>query len=380
MNLKIRTTSDLENLAIKKGWLPQPTHKRKTLLPKIPFYSTHCNKIFLEEEHVITKSPSTINIKERVIVAGNNFGLIYKNYFFPLGLSHAPKWVGDDYHRVTNDSVNVPIIETDLVDMTGERASLLGTTNHWGHFFVDALDRLKALADPNKKFLISDWNFMGCNSKLDQNGILPQCTSIIEALGYRIPVGNMVNVVANKYYVFDDLEVIGLLSEKPAISSDTFVHVRQLLWKNISITYKENTSTKGFLYVGRSGQSQRSVKDEDSLENFVEQSGGEVVKLGVEPLHKVISTFSNAEKIIMVIGSAKFNLLFCKPGTKVMCVVPLGYKSGVLTMFRHICLAFELDLFVYEVPILNQGRVKLHSDLIISSADLNNMLSILDKP
>jgi len=378
VNLKIRTTADLENLALKKGWLTQPTQKYKTLLPKIPFYSTKGHKIVLEEEQVFTKSPCTINIKEPVIVAGNNFGLIYKNYFFPFGYSHSTNWIGDYYKFTSRDSVEVPISPSTLLDMTGHAASLLGSTNHWGHFFVDAMDRLEALVQTNKKILISDKSFFGFNGEVDKNGIVPQSTEIIEALGYPIPFGNLVSVSANNYYLFDDLEAIGLLSEKPALSVETFIKVRQRLLESFSTYDLLKTPANHFLYVGRYGQQKRVVVDEKNLETYVESAGGEVVKLGDDLLHKVIGTFLSSSKIIMVIGSAKFNLLFCKPGTKVMCVVPFGYKTGVLTMLRHICLAFELDLQVYEVPLIPHGPTLLNSDLIISPTDLDNMLSILN--
>ena len=261
-NLKIRTSSDLEDLALKRGWLERPIEKQKTLLPKAPYYSTYGRTIFLEEELVTTKCSFTINITEPVIVAGNNFGLIYKNYFFPFGFSHSPNWIGVGYQRLTNDSVNAPISNNNLIDMTGQRTSLLGTTNHWGHFFVDAMDRLEVLNEMHTKILISDRDFCGFNAKVDENGIVPQCTQIIEALGYRIPTNNTVPLAANNYYLFNNLKAVGLMSEKPAISAETFIQVRRKLFQLFPEISNKDSSKKEFLYVGRSGQIKRIIKDE----------------------------------------------------------------------------------------------------------------------
>jgi len=379
MLLKIRTTSDLENLALKRGWIENPAEKRAVLLPKIPIYSFNFQENFLEKEFVTAKSPSTINIKEPVIVAGSNFGLIYKDYFFPFGFSHSPNWLGINYQMVKKDLVNFSISNANKLNMTGSGVSLLGTTNHWGHFFVDAMDRLNALLNHDKKILITDKNFFGFNAKVDEYGIVPQSTEIIKALGYTLSINNLVPVSANNYYYIDDLEAIGLLSEKPAISAETFVRVRSHLMKSFQELGSGDSSRKRFLYVGRSGQAKRTVKDEQDLEIIVKNNGGEVVKLGEEPLHQVVKTFSNVGVVIIVIGSAKFNLIFCKPGTKVLLVVPVGYRSGVLTMVRHICVALELDLSVYEVPILSGSNFLLNSNLLISPANFNHMLQILFK-
>ena len=239
---------------------------------------------------------------------------------------------------------------------------------------------MEVLNEMHTKILISDRDFCGFNAKVDENGIVPQCTQIIEALGYRIPINNTVALVANNYYLFNNLKAVGLMSEKPAISAETFIQVRRKLFQLFPEISNKGGSKKEFLYVGRSGQIKRIVADEKKLENSVENAGGEVVKLGEEPIDQVIRTFSGASKIILVIGSAKFNLLFCKPGTKIMCVIPEGYKSGVLTMVRHICTALGLDLYCYEVAILRRSQYLINSDLIISTADLDNMLSILNRP
>jgi capsular polysaccharide biosynthesis protein len=96
----------------------------------------------------------------------------------------------------------------------------------------------------------------------------------------------------------------------------------------------------------------------------------------MESLH----AFNKASRVILPIGSAKFNLLFCRPGTLVICVAPKGYSAlsgGVSTMLRHLCHAVGLKLAFYDVEIVEQ-RMLVNSDMRMTESDIEEIMDVFD--
>src|SRR5439155_21883557 len=94
-------------------------------------------------------------------------------------------------------------------------------------------------------------------------------------------------------------------------------------------------------------------------------------------VQEAISRFSGSSQILLPIGSAKFSLLFCMPGTKVVCIMPAGYaeaEEGVTRMIRHICATLGLKLCFYSCGIHKKASTLLNSDLIIEESDIGRML------
>ena len=90
-----------------------------------------------------------------------------------------------------------------------------------------------------------------------------------------------------------------------------------------------------------------------------------------------IKAFNSASFIIIIIGSSKFNLAFCRPGTKVLCLTPEGYAENLgatSIMMRQICELFKLDLFFCTCKVVGQN-LGLDSDIHI---DLNNLTKTIN--
>ena len=93
-----------------------------------------------------------------------------------------------------------------------------------------------------------------------------------------------------------------------------------------------------------------------------------------------ITCFRQASRVILPVGSAKFNLLFCRPGTQVVCVNPRGYSElngGVTLMVRHMCHALGLHLHFYDVAV-EPSRMLLNSNLIFTLEDAEALVRIFD--
>jgi capsular polysaccharide biosynthesis protein len=97
---------------------------------------------------------------------------------------------------------------------------------------------------------------------------------------------------------------------------------------------------------------------------------------------EAIQVFGRHRVILMPIGSAKFNLVFCRPGTQVICIAPQGYAEaggGVSLMLRHMCSALGLNLAIYacrSVPSEGQrSHMQLHNDLVLEIEEVLSMLA-----
>jgi capsular polysaccharide biosynthesis protein len=136
------------------------------------------------------------------------------------------------------------------------------------------------------------------------------------------------------------------------------------------------------LFVGRKDVRYRYVVTQESIVAYLGKSRNwEAIFPEFMTIDQAIGRFSSAAAIILPVGSAKFNLIFCRPGTHVVCVMPAGYAEGnmgVTGMIRHMCHALGLKLDFYSCAIERNPQVLLHSNLLISKDDLLRMLDLID--
>jgi len=87
----------------------------------------------------------------------------------------------------------------------------------------------------------------------------------------------------------------------------------------------EDKASPKRLYVNRRDSRTRVVENETELESLLAENGFESVALSEYDLAGKITLFQNAEIIISASGAGLVNALWCKPGTIVMELFPVGY-------------------------------------------------------
>jgi capsular polysaccharide biosynthesis protein len=185
----------------------------------------------------------------------------------------------------------------------------------------------------------------------------------------------LIRLLNSHDYLVRDLLLPTLESTKPAISARSF---RELRERVVPAASRAGTT----LFVGRADVKYRFIVDQKSLVDYLESIDR---CMAVFPefltIDEAIALFSTAAAIILPVGSAKFNLAFCQPGTRVVCVMPAGYAEGnmgVTGMIRHMCHALGLDLQFYSCAIEGNSNVLLHSNLLISKSDLRRMRALIE--
>lgn len=93
------------------------------------------------------------------------------------------------------------------------------------------------------------------------------------------------------------------------------------------------------LYIDRRGGDQRPLVNEDELVAALVARGFVPVRLETHPLADQIALFANAEMIVAPHGAGLTNLIFARPGTKVLELLMDGWVNWC---FRHIAALFAL--------------------------------------
>lgn len=171
---------------------------------------------------------------------------------------------------------------------------------------------------------------------------------------------------------------------KIIIDPDAIVSLRSLFLQVIP------TEVEGgeLLYVSRSKYSRstgvRGIVNEEELENMVQSLGGRVIQPEGMDIRSQIEAFASAKVVVLMAGAAAANIIFCRPGAKVVLVSQdanvnpslFAYIGQVIDVEVILCLGTgrkrrgaqhsHYDVLV-DIPILEQSILRaLNGDSISS--------------
>lgn len=327
-------------------------------------------KLFRLSNMLLSNSVGMIINLPNATIRGKNLATIYNNDLLPSGYSHSFNWVEmngfkviDGQNRCTGSyQPNIGILDN------GFEYFVLGITSHFGHFFVDCLDRLLAIARLKKN--LKDVRFI-----VDDEPIA-QVVQIINLLGIKVDSSNFVVLKKDHDYKIHNLNISSLNSKKPAISLDSFKEFRNRMVETIENHLKINI--RG-IYVGRKIVEKRKIINQKAVEDYMSTIGISSFYPEEHNFKETAIKFNSAQIVIIVIGSSKFNLSMCRPGTKVICLAPMSYveRSGPASiMLRQLCSIFKLDLCFCSCDIIGEAK-GLDSDINININSLNVALKHL---
>ena len=133
------------------------------------------------------------------------------------------------------------------------------------------------------------------------------------------------------------------------------------------------------IYITRRDNGLRTVEDEAELITIVEELGGEVVALEGMDVRKQAALFNTSRCIVAAHGSALANLVFCRPGTRILELYSPAY---VRVLYPRIGTALDLDYWYLigrgkrEQP----GRPGLYASIKIDPLEFRNTLLAMLNP
>ena len=120
----------------------------------------------------------------------------------------------------------------------------------------------------------------------------------------------------------------------------------------------------------------RSLVNEPELCQRLETLGFHVIEPGEMTLEQQISTFSGADQVVAVSGAAMTNIAFCRPGTRVINVVPSHFPD---TFFWFIATHKKLRYIELRGQCLTQEAFEQTADFSISESDLRWLDGLLQE-
>lgn len=131
------------------------------------------------------------------------------------------------------------------------------------------------------------------------------------------------------------------------------------------------------IYISREKAQHRKVTNEDEVMSLLKQYGFKRVILESEPVTRQIELFHSAEIVVSPLGAGLTNLLFSKPGTK---VIEFFSPTWVRPVFRLMSHYMGLDYYYFmgePIPVkykFNDYR-QLGDDITLNIDKLENALS-----
>ncbi|KQS56419.1 hypothetical protein ASG17_10540 [Brevundimonas sp. Leaf363] len=128
------------------------------------------------------------------------------------------------------------------------------------------------------------------------------------------------------------------------------------------------------LYVERGDVKMRRVVNEDAVLSIAAAMGLEVFDPGAHSMIEQVRAFRDADLIVAVHGAALTNLVYSRPGTRVIEIVPEGYDQGV-TSYRSLSDMFDLaySQMMARESVPDRKGNRCNSDIEISTETLRRI-------
>ena len=189
-----------------------------------------------------------------------------------------------------------------------------------------------------------------------------------ETLDYlKIPSRKIREIAAKPNGYFCEQAVLPSLPSFPgAVPPETIQYVRSII--------PETTLNKaGKLYIGRGKSKRRRIPEEGRIIDWLKTQDFEIIDCGKMSVKDQASAFAHAELIVAPHGGALTNLIFCRPGTKVVELLSTSYPNPC---YKNLCGVAKLP---YIGIIGNSQKSETTNDLSDSSGAIETRLEDIKK-
>jgi capsular polysaccharide biosynthesis protein len=143
------------------------------------------------------------------------------------------------------------------------------------------------------------------------------------------------------------------------------------------------STTPKRLFLSRGASKARDLRNRGKLESALKARGIQSIRPETYSFDEQALLFANADLIVSEFGAVMANVVFCKPGTRVIEIIPEGQKDP---WSAHMCAALGLEHIVVFNPVndadrepIDIGGRSLNNIYFKYDADVDLILSIVDQ-
>ncbi|KJR36125.1 hypothetical protein BOO91_08905 [Vibrio navarrensis] len=248
-----------------------------------------------------------------------------------------------------------------------------GDFNYY-HFIIEVLPKLYEFID-NQRYLTNNIIISRCC--FDSSSIRELLLSISRKHSLNlIPVESNERIKVSKLYSISNINCT-LYNRKKGVMDTSDCYIRnntiERLVNSILSVDKNRQSNRRKIFLARSESRVRKYNQKEVI-NLVEKYGFEVVYPENLTIYKQAELFNSALVILGASGAAWTNVIFCRPGTKLISWLPFGFENfpTFSTLARFAGNTLEL------IPIKSVTCSDIHSDYIIDIDILDKCLSLIE--
>ena len=117
------------------------------------------------------------------------------------------------------------------------------------------------------------------------------------------------------------------------------------------------------IYISRQNTDYRNVVNEDDLIKLLKSKGFRIIDPNQFNISEQISFFSNAEVVISPTGSNLANIIFCKPGTKIVEIAPVFREKYEFNLSKRYEILSKINGLEHSIVNADTVKTKKHSVL-----------------
>ena len=239
----------------------------------------------------------------------------------------------------------------------------LSAHSYFSHWMMDLLPRISLLKEAGIDFNDVDKFYISMPKLQFQKDSL-------RAFG--VPEEKLMDCSLNPHIKADKLIVPSPVSGVFASSAYTCNVLRQYFLKESD---KNDEGPPRRLYISRASTKHRRLTNENEITEYLTTLGFTIVEPQNYSLDEQVKLFADAEVILMPLGSAMANIMYCKPGTK---IIEFFNPRCVQTCSLSVCSQRDLDYYYLLAEDTGSSEHEISSDIFLPIAKLKETLHLAE--
>ncbi|MBV1758114.1 MAG: glycosyltransferase family 61 protein [Dethiosulfatibacter sp.] len=155
----------------------------------------------------------------------------------------------------------------------------------------------------------------------------------------------------------------GLTNEDCRVSKECIVYLRNKVMKSNKVTFPSEQNLK--LFISRKSSFLQRLSNETDVASLFKSYGFKVVYPEELSLKEQVELFANAGIVAGTTGAALTNIIYCRPGTTFVSIIPKEYNFNVYSTIANY---LGINSLYLDAKIIKKGR-KISGDIF--ELDLN---------